>query len=451
MREIIKTYKNFDTGITEEVRCIKPSQSITGHYKVELFNARSGRKVEECEGENLITNSLNKYWTLFNYVVSNCVSQTQYDNSGQSLPFGNIYLTSSTAAENVNTNRVLGNVIGWANRSNAYSGTDIYRGTINLAESGFTGAGTIKRVFDWSTHAGNGTFQSLFWTMGNQQTVTTQTPPLIGQVMRMSTFSNSVNLSDSNSRTCVRNDEIYYTAASGIIYKYTRVPTSYGFNTVSTLFVNMSASDNDIQGVEWDGTNFWVFGDQNDKMYKLDTSGNVVTSWSITKATYFDTWVRFTCFGGKIYTFKRNDATTWNLYKFATDGTLENTYNLYSAGRNITDSEINSSSCSFCNDGNSMFLLSTVSTPSLSVFEFDGSGNVLYDFESEYQSSALPGYSACFDLNSKLLHFHSTTSGGYASNFTGFEPLTQTLLPASITKTSTQTMKITYTFNFSFS
>jgi hypothetical protein len=451
VREIIKTYRNYETGVTEEVKCIKPAQSITGHYKVELFNAKSGKKVEECEGENLITNSLNKYWTLFNYYMSHAKFQVPaYDGTGYFSLFGNMYLTSSASAESVSTNRVLGNTIGWAHRHATYAGTDIYRGTINIAESAFSSASSMKLVFDFPTHVSNGTFQSIFWTSANINTVTTQTPPLIGNILRMGS-SNTTALSDTNCRTCVYNGDIYTTGASGIIYKTAKsISSNYGHDA-SITFKDISASDNDLQGIEWDGTNFWVFGDQNDKMYKLDTSGTVLTSWSITKATYFDTSVRFTCFGGKIYTFRRVDATTWNLYQFDTAGSLENTYNLYSAGRNITDGQITSGNCSFCNDGSSMFLISATSGVA-AILEFDGSGNVLYDFESDFQNTAsTSASSACFDLDTKLMHYWTTTTSILPNNFTGFEPIAQTLLPASITKTSTQTMKITYTFNFSFS
>jgi hypothetical protein len=92
---------------------------------------------------------------------------------------------------------------------------------------------------------------------------------------------------------------------------------------------DLTATDNNIRGIQWDGTYFWLFGEQTDKMYKFDSSWSLITSWSITVATYLNGYKQFACFGSKIYTIKYVNTTTWNLYKFATDGTLENTYNIY--------------------------------------------------------------------------------------------------------------------------
>ena len=232
MREIIKTYKNYDKDIYEEVKCMKPNQSIRGNYKVELFDDLTGRKVEECIGENVITNALNKYWMQFNFIMAHCNQQTPaYDSNGYFSPFGNLYLTNSTSTESVTTKRVLGDIIGWANRNVAYAGTSTLRGTTNAAERIFSNDCVIKHVFDWPTHAANGTFQSLFWTPANVNTVTTQVPPLIGIIIRHSTGSVTNVMSDSNARTCVYNNEIYYTGASGLIYKITKTLTGYGFET----------------------------------------------------------------------------------------------------------------------------------------------------------------------------------------------------------------------------
>ena len=51
--------------------------------------------------------------------------------------FEYLYLTDNDKPENVNEQRVMGNIIGFAHRNNTYSGNDTRRGTINRAESKF--------------------------------------------------------------------------------------------------------------------------------------------------------------------------------------------------------------------------------------------------------------------------------------------------------------------------
>src|SRR5690625_2434353 len=56
-----------------------------------------------------------------------------------------------------------GNEIGWALTSGSYSGGDNKRGSYNTAES-FTTQEQVHIVIDFPTHAGNGTFQSIYFT-----------------------------------------------------------------------------------------------------------------------------------------------------------------------------------------------------------------------------------------------------------------------------------------------
>src|SRR5690606_36291447 len=58
---------------------------------------------------------------------------------------------------------IKGNEIGWALTSGTYSGSDNKRGSYNTAEP-FTTQEQVHIVVDFPTHAGNGTFQSIYFT-----------------------------------------------------------------------------------------------------------------------------------------------------------------------------------------------------------------------------------------------------------------------------------------------
>lgn len=80
--------------------------------------------------------------------------------------FNYLYLTDHDKPENVNEQRVMGNVVGYAHRNSTYSGDDTKRGTINRAETKFEVTDNkmkINFVFDFPTHAANGTIESIYW------------------------------------------------------------------------------------------------------------------------------------------------------------------------------------------------------------------------------------------------------------------------------------------------
>lgn len=80
--------------------------------------------------------------------------------------FSYIYLTDSTKPESSSSEKILGNIIGYAERNSPYSGTDTRRGTINRTETTLeinNGKIRVNFVFDFPTHASNGSFESIYW------------------------------------------------------------------------------------------------------------------------------------------------------------------------------------------------------------------------------------------------------------------------------------------------
>ena len=137
-------------------------QVVKGLVEIQLYSAKTGKLEFVGKGQNVLTDYQQEFFRRQNRIAfSSGIA------GGTSNPLVNcmnvIMLTDSTAPENpfvlgrVNS---IGDVKGWSNKS-AYSGADTKRGTPNFAESTlWANPNEIKWVFDWPTHAANGTFQS---------------------------------------------------------------------------------------------------------------------------------------------------------------------------------------------------------------------------------------------------------------------------------------------------
>lgn len=180
LREVICYNENYITGERKEMKKLKPNKGIKTKIKVLLNDALTGELTEEAVTENILNNFIAKQ--AFNQWFFNDLQQPTPDNtdrwthafreSPSNQPFKRIFLTDYTGAESAEHNRIKGNLIGFARRDSDYAGTDIKRGTINRLESNITFDGnqiTIHIVFDFPTHAANGTFQSIWWGSDQSQ------------------------------------------------------------------------------------------------------------------------------------------------------------------------------------------------------------------------------------------------------------------------------------------
>ncbi|GIW49026.1 MAG: hypothetical protein KatS3mg079_502 [Caloramator sp.] len=165
MREVVSYNKDFlSNTVFKEIK-LKDGRGIKGKVLVELFDAKTNKKVKEAYTENIIPDLFFKDMFLRHFAGGimgiNNRSQDQFNNS-----FECIYLTDSTKPESSNTEKVTGNIIGYAYRNTEYSGTDTLRGTINKVESKMeilNGKIRATFVFDFPTHAANGRFESIYW------------------------------------------------------------------------------------------------------------------------------------------------------------------------------------------------------------------------------------------------------------------------------------------------
>lgn len=190
IRQSKATKRNFLTGEAIEIIKEKPLKSVRGVHTIELFDALTGKMVERVKSENFIAKTmeaLQRQAALFAFLTERISYSSGsrieyygpfYDLSRYDIIFNNpemiwlinvnfpmnwIVLTDYDGPENPENEVIMrGRIVGYAYRYSTYSGSDTKRGTINLAES-FIESQHIHLVFDWPTHAANGTFNSVYW------------------------------------------------------------------------------------------------------------------------------------------------------------------------------------------------------------------------------------------------------------------------------------------------
>ncbi|TCT14568.1 hypothetical protein EDC18_10549 [Natranaerovirga pectinivora] len=166
IKEVISYNKDLITGEVHKEVKTKEAKGIKGKVLIELFNAKTKEKVKEAYTENIIPDLIFKDIFL-RYFSGDVLGIGNTNHHNTTTLFSHIYLTDSTKPESPNTERVVGNIIGYAQRGSTYSGVDPQRGTINLSETSMeirNNKVRVNYVFDFPTHAANGTFESIFWS-----------------------------------------------------------------------------------------------------------------------------------------------------------------------------------------------------------------------------------------------------------------------------------------------
>lgn len=161
--------KNFRDGTISEHVKMKPMTGYRGRTTVQLFNAETGEIEQEVMSENVINN-----WIAKDSFDANFRGEVNgQKNSLFAKPFTYLLLSDATVPENADAKELVGRMCGYSARD-TYSGTAINRGTLNTAESWYSnrstaGKTTAHLVFDFPTHAANGTIRTIYWA-GDQMT-----------------------------------------------------------------------------------------------------------------------------------------------------------------------------------------------------------------------------------------------------------------------------------------
>ncbi|ASA96821.1 hypothetical protein [Anoxybacillus flavithermus] len=186
IRQSKATKRNFLTGEAIEIIKEKPLKAVRGVHTIELFDALTGKLVERVESENFISKvmeELQRQAALFAFLTDSIEYGIKYNGplydlarydvvfknpdmswiTSGNFPMSWLVLTDYDGPEDPENEIIMrGRIIGYAGRYSTYVGSDTKQGTLNTAES-FIEPQHIHLVYDWPTHAANGTFQSVYW------------------------------------------------------------------------------------------------------------------------------------------------------------------------------------------------------------------------------------------------------------------------------------------------
>lgn len=133
---------------------------IKGHTKIELFNARTGKKEQEYEKDNLVTNAVQEL-IAFQTMMGREMDNNVFPIAKKAL--GGIMLFDGKLTEDVNNTNfpTEAKLVGYAARDTNTS--DPMRGSLNAIETHKTDNGYVS-VWDFGTAQANGTIESVALT-----------------------------------------------------------------------------------------------------------------------------------------------------------------------------------------------------------------------------------------------------------------------------------------------
>jgi len=409
-KEVIDYVKDLRTGKIIKQKKLKPVGLGSNTCIIEMFEGK--KKVKEAVTHNIVNNILNQI-AFLQFFYDNC---KQSSNLTIFNPFTNIILTDYEGEENADEVCVRGNVIAWANKSTTYVGTSSLRGTINNAESELTDrtqSGYLKYVFDFPTHAANGNINSIWWAYGGSNSY-----KMLGDAY----------LSKASVQTytdmCCDGSYVYAVRNSGTIYKM--IMDSANAETISF-------TTNNLRGIEWDGTNFWLADNTTKTIYKCNTVFSIISTVALTVS---ENITGITLYNNKIFV-----STTAALYRIALDGTVE--------------ARITAETLGFQSGG----ILGRAKANNKYLMCFGRNGSNYYYAFLDTNGNTMYLRDVTDDSNFRVQDFCFVNNEYYAnSNFyirhTSYRDFAylgsvgaHTKLPSTITKTSTNTMKVTYIFS----
>jgi len=425
----------------------KPKQLMKNKYTVQLIDALTGKIQEQMEAENMISSHHNLM------SIQDQFFRPPFSNSTGRVPdvkgWNHIILTDWTGPEDTNLSYMKGDIIGYAWRDKSHAGLSIWEGTINDAECTKDGHFNVTLVFDWPTHAANGSFQSIFWYPA--QTGIIDNYQYLPTGAKGTYIAQSVPNSPGSDGGTIHfdGDWMYYTKG-GYVYR-SKNTTVTSFQRSITDYVetlaNLTATDNTLKGIGKSGDYWYVYGDQNDKIYKFDANWTLITSWSLSNTYLNSSYRPWIMFNDKIHTIKYNSATDYTLHRFALDGTLEKSTNLYrAAGGFYNWGGKGDTQIGLVADSTNLIVATTQAAPTnytsysqtKQILVVDPTThNVISDMPATLEGEAYP-YG--FTWNPKLKMFEGPRHVSYPQLW----PQSHIVLPSAITKNNTQLLKISY-------
>ena len=477
------TKENFFTGEVLEVIKEKPIKNMRGVHTVELFDADSGKIVERIKSENFITplmdliqqrwalfafDAVEHYWSGGDWTLKS-VSQSHNFLGKSALNINSplTYIHLTTCEEPERPDREIaerGRLIGWAQRFNSYSGSDTQRGTYNSAES-FVTKGQRRLVFDFPTHAANGTFHSISW--GTESTYNQALDyPEFGALEKKinlpagySEFTNKVIFKNNKLHIMARTSEdqtIYHILSFNLSADLQNIT----FDRVHMRMQNVSGAIKANETYNWDMDNLgrvWL-GNYNGSISVYGTDGAPINvpgttdkthelkRWDTGSSNGYGTNRGFAIVGDILHidwrTMSRGDKERLKIAKVRTD----NVKTVLS----VTESEAEGSSSS---SDSTYYLRYVPGAEQLAINASHNSNMEFFDTETYTPNSMSPlrvwGFGGNFQpiiyRNDRFYGISLTSSNGIVFRVRPMGSMgARNLLPSPVTKTNTNTMKVTY-------
>lgn len=314
MKSVVKDYR-----IGKEYVEIKhkPDLPIKGRANVYIYNARTGALEVEAHTPNIIYPEVYAWLKSYQWDKFCTGAYNKSISYGGYWEMDKIFLSSSSKPENERVNLLTYNEsntsdgnpgiqIGWADKS-IYSGSDTMRGTPNTAESYATN-NRIHWVFDWPTHAANGTFQTIIW--GNNFL------PYIDIVLneRIGISTRGVTGFD----LATDGTFLYTLTYDGIFYKI-----STSGDVLSSIDTGIRSYDQSCIGITFMDPYFYAI-EYNGTLHKISTSGVVLNTYNTGINTKLTTGFGLASDGTYLYALSYEKV----LYKISADGTVISSHNI---------------------------------------------------------------------------------------------------------------------------
>ena len=271
-----------------------------GKIKVELMDI-SGEVIHKQETENFIAKPVQKIYDelmrdVFTYnrgTGKHRFADIYFD------PFNSLELTDATHPEDPQNEWVrAGKSIGYAFTSDSYSGTSTLRGSYNLVES-FTNREQVHIVVDFPTHAGIGTFQSIYFMAGRNNLSTNTNSKFTNNQYYKIVKHNGVVYAffneDTNNTLYILNEKTYvleksiplgqnyydFCMVGNKIYFITRTELySANISNPSETTIEKDDFSSNAYGINYNPTTGRWFISTGSEIYMYDSSWNLLSTYT---------------------------------------------------------------------------------------------------------------------------------------------------------------------------
>ncbi|WP_373181201.1 hypothetical protein [Clostridium butyricum] len=436
-KESISYSKDFLTGRRIEKIKQKLIMPVQGIATVKLYDDLTGKQIYEAKSENRITAVLANPAFLDGYYYP-MLENRQERLLGQifrTYPFRVLALTTGDITEDPYDYFTWGDIIGYADAWYTYSGDSELMGTVNKGEwsrEDKDGKGVKHFVFDFPTHAANGTFKSIYWTGGQSDDSSAQKPRINCTYKKRIIREESSYIPKYN--LCTDENNLYALEPDN-----TKINVYDKFTAEKKNDVTLKV---EAKAIAYDGEYFWLLI-KDGSFKKLDKNFNVIASYSKSA--------------------KVPDNLVYDVEYYDVAVTESNVYITYNGCINKDGNSKDYRSCVVMYDKDGTFVkkAEVYSGSSYRLHITRIPNNKLYVMVNDYRAIQLNSdlniyggtgltsdgyYSISWDKDTQTLFAFNDDGRGSIEEYYIVPASAHTLLPEPVTKTPVNTMKIQYDF-----